>query len=150
MDSETLAPPPSLPTRVREVRGFRLPVDQIERIREAGGPLAEVDLSRISHALIAAVEVDGQLVAYWPVWKAVHAEPLWIAEPYRQSLAVSRALLAEVDQAVEEMGDPVVFAIIGELDLLTNGRQASRLGFQRVPGDLYYLIRPPDPDPVTR
>lgn len=148
MDPTLLDTPPEKPLTTGQVQGIRLPMDQIERIREAGGPLAEVpDLSNMQRALVAAVEVDGTIVAYWPVWRAVHAEPVWVAEAYRKSPVVIKALLAELEKALDEMGDPVAFAIIGETDILTSGRYAMRLGFERVPGDLFFLMRQPGVEP---
>lgn len=140
--------PPDKPTRTAMViRGFQLPMDQIDRIKEAGGPLAEVDTSNMHKANIAAVEVDGTLVAYWPVWRAIHAEPLWVAEAYRNSPGVIRALLRELEKALDplmaETEEHIAFAIIGDQDILTSGRYAMRLGFERVPGDLFFLIRQP-------
>lgn len=140
--------PPDKPTRTAmTIRGFQLPMDQIARIQEAGGPLAEVDTSNMHKANIAAVEVDGQLVAYWPVWRAIHAEPLWVAEAYRHHPGVIRALLRELEKALDplmqETGEHIAFAIIGDADVLASGRYAMRLGFERVPGDLFFLIRQP-------
>ena len=135
--------PPTLPTleTTRTVRTLMLPMEEVERIREAGGPLAEVDLSQMHRALIAAVEVDGKIVAYWPVWRAVHAEPLWVAESHRRNPAVIRGILDQVEQAMDQMGDPLVFAVIGDQDILSSGHYAMRLGYERVPGDLFVLYR---------
>lgn len=139
----TDAPPALAPSTPKTIRAFRLSMEDVERIREAGGPLAEVDLSHMHQALIAAVEVDGKLVAYWPVWRAVHAEPLWVTEEARKSPAVIRGILDQVEAAMTEMGDPLIFAVIGDQDILTSGRYAMRLGFERVPGDLFVLYRKP-------
>jgi hypothetical protein len=124
---------------------FILPPAQIARIREAGGPLAEVDdLSRLaSMAIVPVVERDGKIVAYWPVFKAVHAEPLWVATEARMSATVIRAILHGVESALSAMGDPVAFAIISEDDEgLVSGKYATRLGFRPVPGELYYVMLP--------
>jgi hypothetical protein len=125
---------------------FILDPDQIERIREAGGPLAEApDLSKFAQeAIIPVVEVEGRITAYWPVWKAVHAEPLWVAEGCRHNTAVIRGILQGVETALRAMGDPVAFAVIGQEDLDTSGVYAKRLGFDRVPGDLYYVVIGPE------
>ena len=140
--------PPDKPTRTPvTVRGFQLPMDQLDRLKEAGGPLAEVDTSNMHKANIAAVEVDGQLVAYWPVWRAIHAEPLWVHEDYRRHPGVIRAILRELERALDplmaETGEHIAFAILGDQDILTSGKYVMRLGFERVPGDLFFLIRQP-------
>jgi hypothetical protein len=147
---ETSETPPTLGTMAGHtgdpprVRAYMLPMDQAERLREAGGPLAEADLSNMRSALLAVVEVDGQIVAYWPVWQATHAEPLWVAEAQRHNPAVIRAILAQVEQAMAILHDPLIFAIIGDADLLGSGHYAMRLGFTRVPGDLFVLQRTPE------
>lgn len=124
------------------VRKFILPMDELERIREAGGPLAEADLSKlVGRALVAVVEVDGRIVAYWPVWQAVHAEPLWVTEAARNNPAVIRGILDQVEVAIDQFGDPLIFAIIEEGNELTSGAYASRLGFEKVPGELWVLYR---------
>lgn len=148
---DATAPPPSLdvsretPTDPPITRVFILPPEQIDRIREAGGPLAEApDLSKFAQeAIVPVVEMDGKIVAYWPVWKAVHAEPLWVSTDHRRSTAIIRGILQGVETALAAFGEPVSFAIIGQDDLDTSGVYAKRLGFERVPGDLYYVMLGP-------
>lgn len=135
------APPTLDAVAPPKLRAYFLPMEEAERLREAGGPLAEADLSNMRAALLAVVEVDGKIVAYWPVWQAIHAEPLWVTEEQRHNPAVIRGILDQVEQAMIQANDPIIFAIIGEADLLTSGRYAKRLGFTRVPGDLYVLHR---------
>lgn len=140
---DATAAPPVLEPKPRTLRCFMLPMEEIERIREAGGPLAECDLTHMARAIVAAVEVDGKVVAYWPVWKAVHAEPLWVHPDARNNPAVIRGILDQVELAMDEMGDPVIFAIIEDAEMLTSGAYAKRLGYQQVPGSLFMLFRQP-------
>lgn len=122
------------------IRRLLLPLDQRERLREAGGPLAEVDLSRLEAEQLPVVEVDGRIVAYWPCFYALHLEPLWIAEDHRQHPAVVRHLLEAMQEALQIIGESVSFAIIDpSTDTLA---LAERLQFARVPGDLYYVMLP--------
>lgn len=133
------------------LRQFILPADQIDRLREAGGPLAEqTDLTYLaSKGSVAVVELDGQIVAYWVVFYALHAEPLWVSLTARHNAAVLRALVQQLEQLLDNVGDPVGFAIIQEDEILEQGaKYARRVGFKPVPGTLYYLIREPIPDPV--
>lgn len=128
------------------VASYILQPEHIERIREAGGPLAEVsDLSTLAQkSSICVVEMDGQIVAYWAVFYALHAEPMWVTESRRKSPAVIRALLRQLEQLLDHIGDPIGFAIIGQDDVLEQGAQyVERLGFEPVPGTLYYLVRQP-------
>jgi hypothetical protein len=127
------------------LRAFLLPLDQRERLREAGGPLADTDLSTLQAKALPVIEVDGQIVAYWPCFYALHLEPLWVTEDARQHPAVLRALLELLQQTLMEIGEPVSFAVI---DPATPTLPlAERLGFARVPGDLYYVTMPA-PAPV--
>lgn len=143
MVDATAAPPTlDITNKTPSLRKYILPPDQLERIREAGGPLAEADLSKlVGRAHVAVVEIDGRIVAYWPVWQAVHAEPLWVAEDYRKSPAVIRGILDQVEVAMDQFGDPLIFAIIEDGNELTSGAYAQRLGFEKVPGELWVLYR---------
>ena len=121
---------------------FILPPDQIDRVREAGGPLADQpDLSRLADATVVVAEVDGRIVAYWVAFYALHLDPLWIAEEHRRSPAVNRGLLEGIAAVVERTGEPVSFAVI-ESPTSEQFALAERLGFARVPGDLYYVLTP--------
>jgi hypothetical protein len=122
-------------------RAYLLPLDQIERLREAGGPLAEVDLTQLDLEALPVIEVDGSIVAYWPIFYALHLEPLWIAEDHRHQ--VGRLLLTLMEQTLTTLGKPVAFAVIDpDTPVLA---LAERLGFDRVPGDLYYVTAPAVP-----
>lgn len=125
------------------IRAFLLPVAERERLREAGGPLAEVDLKTLEAEALPVVEVDGRIVAYWPVFYALHLEPLWVAEAFRQHPGVLKGLLEQTEAAVASTGEPASFAIIDpEAPSLP---LAEKLGFARVPGDLYYVLMPATP-----
>jgi hypothetical protein len=125
-----------------EIRAYVLDPADVERIREAGGPLADQpDLSKLAEASIPVVEVNGRIVAYWPCFYALHLEPLWIAEDHRKSAAVNRGLLECVAAVVQRTGEPVGFAII-DSPTAESYALAERIGFARVPGDLYYVIVP--------
>lgn len=121
-------------------RVFLLPLDQIERLREAGGPLAETDLSQLQLEALPVIEVEGRIVAYWPMFYALHLEPLWITEAYRRQPAVATRLLDLMTEALHTIGKPVAFAVIDPATPVL--QMAERLGFDRVPGDLYYVTVP--------
>lgn len=126
-----------------QIRPLILQGADVERVREAGGPLAEVeDLSKLRNdATVIAIEVDGQIIAYWPAFYALHLEPLWIKDEFRKSPGVNRALLELVASVVTRTEEPVAFAII-ENPEAESFHLADRLGFARVPGDLYYVMCP--------
>jgi hypothetical protein len=115
---------------------------EVERVREAGGPLAAVDdLSGLkTEKTVVAVEVGGRIVAYWVAFYALHLDPLWIDEAHRLSPAVNRILLDGMGAVVAQTQEPVAFAVLeGDAPHLP---QASRLGFEKVPGSLYYVAVP--------
>src|SRR5258705_314463 len=94
------------------IRAYLLPLGQIERLREAGGPLAETDLSQLQLEALPVVEIEGQIVAYWPIFYALHLEPLWIAEGSRRHPVVATGLLDLMTEALHTIGKPVAFAVI--------------------------------------
>lgn len=125
------------------IRAYLLPLDQIERLREAGGPLVEADLSQLALEALPVIEVDGRIVAYWPMFYALHLEPLWIAESQRRIPGVATRLLDLMTEALHAIGKPVAFAVIDPTTPVL--KMAERLGFDRVPGDLYYVTVPAPP-----
>ena len=128
------------------LQAYILPSLEVARIREAGGPLADLPLDTIrDRGEVAVVEVDGRIVAYWVVCYALHADPLWIDPAFRTHPGVSRGLLTITQGILASSGEPVSFAIIGEADMLQHGINPARLGFVKVPGELYYLVVPQEP-----
>lgn len=126
------------------IRHYILPPDQFERLREAGGPLADRDvypsLARLAQMVCPVVEVDGQIVAYWILWQALHAEPLWVHEDHRQASGVARGLVEEVFRAIAAAGEQTAFSVVEEAGLAVIGPYAARLGFQEAPGRLFYIV----------
>lgn len=131
------------------IRHFILPPDQIERLREAGGPLADREmypsLARLTAMTCPVVEVDGQIVAYWILWQALHVEPLWIHEDHRQAPGIARGLVEEVFQAIAAAGEQTAFSVVEDATLAVIGSYAARLGFQEAPGRLFYIVLPGAP-----
>lgn len=105
-----------------------------------GGPLAvlaEQEPEKLDQTRVLGVETDeGQLVAYWMVFQAVHLEPLYIAAPYQKSAATARALVSGMRDLlrVEQIG--LAFAVVEDAE---NEGMAGRLGLQPVPGRLFFL-----------
>lgn len=122
------------------VRGIVLAGEALARVREAGGPLADhpewLESLRLND--IPGVEVDGRVVAYWPVWLAVHAEPLWV-DPAHRTPGTIRVLVETLFQHLRDAGVGSAFVVLGHADQQVTLSAALRLGFQRVPGDLYVV-----------
>ena len=131
-------------------RAFVLPPEQVQRAIDAGGPLLDlqVDPAKLAEMQVAVVEVDGAIVAYWVVWRAVHVEPLWIAEAHRKSPSVIGGIVGAMRHLVKESGDPAAFCVIEQEHFEVVSDYAARLGFHEAPGRLYYFVVEPGPAPV--
>jgi hypothetical protein len=92
---------------------------------------------------IAVVEVDGQIVAYWVVWYALHVEPLWIHPDHRHTPSVVQGIIGEMQTIVESTGEPAAFAVLEQESLDALAGAAGKLGFHPAPGMLYYVVVPP-------
>lgn len=129
------------------IRGYTLGPEEIDRVLEAGGPLVEMqaDPQRLKDMSIAVVEADGQIVAYWVVWYALHCEPLWVKEEYRKSPAVIRGIVQQMEVIVEATGEPAAFCVIEQHNAEVVAQYAVRLGFHEppTPGSLYYIVVQP-------
>jgi hypothetical protein len=119
-----------------------LPPEEYGRLKEAGGPLADVRPDP-AHTKVNVVEENGQIVGYWPVFNAVHAEPLWIPESHRHRREVALALIAQVLETLQEYNVAAAFGVIADVDFVVNFPMAKKLGFSKAPGDLYFIIVPP-------
>jgi len=130
------------------LRRFTLSPDQVARVQEAGGPLADADPEKLKDMSIAVVEVDGRIVAYWVVFYALHVEPLWIAEDHRKSPGVVGGIVQQMQTIVEATSEPAAFCLIEEANAAVVAPYADRLGFHEAPGRVYYLVLQPAPEPV--
>lgn len=139
---------PALPDTQR-IRRRVLPPEELARAVTAGGPLTDLgaDPERLKSMAVAVVEVDGDIVAYWVCWYALHLEPLWIREDYRKHPAVASGLIDQVREVVDASHEPAAFAVIEGENLEAVGAYAERLGFQEAPGKLYYLVLDPATQP---
>lgn len=122
-----------------------LPIDQLHRLLEAGGPLVDLQIDPAQMAArgmqVAVVEVDGQIVAYWVGWMAFHVEPLYVTPAYRKSPSVIKHLVTGMREMVEGSGDPAAYCQIDDGDTADIVAQyGARLGFAPAPGRLYYLV----------
>lgn len=116
-------------------RAYVLPDDEWDRIdRECpDSPMAGVDRSSMLGHLIV-LERDGQIVGHWPLMLAWHAEPLYI-RPDARTVSGVRELIHAVQRTIGEESIPVAFAVMEDQAV---AKMAARLGFQPVPGTVYY------------
>lgn len=125
------------PVNVGGVSLRQLPPDEWGRLAAAPGPLHGQSLPPTDNARVLVVEDRGQIVAYWVVSAMVHLDPLYIAPEYRQP-HLSLALLGLLKHTLDEAGVSFAFAVIGEGEgQAVNAGLATRLGLERVRGDLY-------------
>lgn len=116
------------------------------RLKEAGGPFAEIDLPDLAGGAVIAAEVeggpdDGRIVAYWVLLVAVHAEPLWIAEGHRGHVSLARGLLTQMQAEMAARKVELAFGVVEDTQTAAYLAMVDRAGFQKAPGQLYF-VRP--------
>lgn len=118
------------------IRGYTLFKEDIERLREAGGPMADLpDLAGVRENMaVAVVEVNGTIVAYWPLFMAMHAEPLWITPTQRHNPGVIRAMVEAMLTEARQHDEPAVYCSILAPQVEA---YAARLGFVQLPGTMW-------------
>lgn len=122
--------------------------DEAARAVAAGGPLAEMPPDLLADTSIAVVEVEGEIVAYWCAWYALHIEPLWVREDQRKHPAVIKGIVDEIHAIMDATPARSAFCLIDPADEATVLPYAQRLGFHAAPGNLYYLLLDPLAGPV--
>jgi L-amino acid N-acyltransferase YncA len=92
-------------------------------------------------ARICVVERDGVIVGSWMIFMAYHAEPVYV-NPDARTPSVIKALLEQTVTTLRAEGITHAFALIADVDLLENAPMAHHLGFQKAPGELYFVRVP--------
>lgn len=90
-------------------------------------------------SVLAMLDEEGKVIAYWTVFAAVHVEPMWIAEHHRGNTGLVRRLWTAVLQKLKAVGCKTAFATIKYDDAMASLPPALRLGFKRYYGDLYTI-----------
>jgi hypothetical protein len=143
---ELLDPPPPPALDRLEVRITRrvLPDEDVSKAIAAGGPLQDlgVDPEKLKQMSIGVVERNGVVVAYWVVFFALHAEPLWIHPDHRKNPRVVANVVEQMREIVQASNEPVAYVEIDQADADLIGGYAHRIGFQEAPGKLYYAVLP--------
>jgi len=96
-----------------------------------------------SHRVISAQDSSGRIVGYWFVNAVLHLEPLWIADEHRGRAGLVRRMWKGVQRIMRECNAAVGFAVVNHEAPPYVIPRASKLGFQRVPGDLYQVVLQP-------
>ena len=115
-----------------------LPPEEFHRIASFPGPLHALQgVPDPEHTRVIVAEQGDQIVGYWVLFNAVHAEPLWLDPIVRHKPKIAQDLLAAVLSELQSAGAQSVFAIIGDPELDTIGPMAERVGLVPLPGTLY-------------
>ena len=89
---------------------------------------------------VVAQDQKGNIVGYWWVYLGAHVEPVWIAEEFRAKPGLLRRMWRGVHGILEKIGHSVAYGVILDQDIPTGTLgQALRLGFQAIPGKLYFV-----------
>ncbi len=83
------------------------------------------------------------VIAYWFVLLTVHVEPMWISPEHRGRAGLIRRLWKTVRNLLKESNVQVSFAIMDDGEVTGQVSEsleaATRLGFERAPGHLYFV-----------
>jgi len=90
-----------------------------------------------SSRVLVAQDAAGSIVGYWFLHAALHVEPFWLA-PEARSQHLAKKMWDGIREMMKQGSAKVAYGIISDEDLVTAG-MARRLGFQRVPGGLYFV-----------
>jgi ribosomal protein S18 acetylase RimI-like enzyme len=120
-----------------------LPAEEWEKLR-AFEPWATQGLPSEEHSRIIVAEQGGAIIAYWGIFTAIHVEPLWIHPDHRRRPGLVRRLWGSVVATLQGAGIRTAFACIADADAAQNVPLALRRGFERMPGDLYFVHVDPE------
>ena len=129
-----------------------LPPDEWGRLSQTEGPFSGMALPVSETCRILIVETpEGQIVAHWPAFDAVHLDGLWKHPDYRHRPALDKVLLGAMVTLLQLIGVRYAYAIIHNEDLQTSGRMAEACGFVDQGGRIYAGPIPGlDPRPEPR
>lgn len=107
-------------------------------------PFSEVGLPDLGHAQVILVQGvnTGAIYGYWMIFDTVHVEPLWVHPSYRRNPGIIRRLWNGVRAVLRAHRVPIAFGIIADADLAANEKLATRIGFRRLPGQLFCVEVP--------
>lgn len=92
-----------------------------------------------ARVIVAQDNETGKLVAYWFLVTIVHVEPVWIDPTYRHKPTLVRKLWESTFRMLKSIGVSKAFCTINYDAPRENASMAQRLGFKRLPTDLYLL-----------
>lgn len=125
-----------------------LPPDEWPRIRAElpHSPLATLARFEDLQGVVVVVEDGGAIVGHWPLILTWHAEPLYLHPDHQRIGPALRKLIEGLYTTMRDVGVSTALAVIEDPTVVA---QATRLGFQPVPGSLYYATAPAPPEGKT-
>jgi hypothetical protein len=131
---QVVAPAPSVVPVCRE-----LPPQEWDRLRDFE-PFSSKGLPSADRTRILVLESPaGAIVGWWFLFLAYHAEPLWIHPDYRGKAASVGRLVKGMQNLLADEGTLSAFALIGTGAEDVIRTQAERMGFEKIPADIYLL-----------
>jgi len=115
-----------------------LPPEDWDRLAEFH-PFTEFGIPHPEYATIVVAEEQDEIVAFWCLFQTVHVEPMWIADAHRHRPGLIRRLWKTVTTVLADAGIPAAFAVILDENAQATLSPALRLGFKKVPGDLFVI-----------
>ncbi len=92
-----------------------------------------------ARVMVAQDVFTGKLVAYWFVLTVVHVEPVWIDPSFRHKPTLVRKLWEGTMRMLRSIDVRLAFCTVNYDAPRENASMAQRLGFKRLPTDLYVL-----------
>lgn len=105
------------------------------------------ELAKFSGVLLVFEDSAGRIVAHWPLLLAWHAEPCYVHPDFRGSGDLVNQMIDGLKSVMAAMSVPIAFASADEPAV---ARILGTLGFQRVPGQMYYAHAEGSAPPADR
>lgn len=118
-----------------------LPVEEWSKLLTMPGLYHDLGyLPAPEHNRIVVIEDEaGEILGYWGAFTVVHVEPVYIRPEHRLRISVVRRLWEGMDKLLKDLQVPGAVAVISDEDAPVNLPMATKIGFTKVPGSLYYL-----------
>lgn len=122
-----------------EVTVRELPAAEWELLRQIPEVATQLPDPRVS-TVIVAQDTTGKIVGYCFMYIALHIGPFEIVEEHRKKPGVLKRIWRGVGTVMERLGYPIGYAMIMDYNIPSVGHQATRLGFHKIAGSLYYVV----------
>lgn len=124
---------------MEEITVRELPKEEWDLLRQIPEVKDALPDPRVSSCIVAQ-EPDGTIVGYAFLYVALHIGPMELAEKYRKKPGILRKIWRGVRDVMARCGYPLGYSVIMDYNLPNVGSMAMRLGFQKIPGALYFVI----------